>query len=215
MSVRFEQSNMSANLNDTLPAPICIGGKEQDSQHALTAPAQQRSSTSQNGGSSLAGSDDLHGRTRRIQEVIEKIQAFSNPAARALMQECLESLLALYGDGLSRVLDLASETGVAGRQLTDRLVEDPLLRALLLIHGLHPVDLETRLHQALEKVRPYMQSHGGNVELLKLEGGFARLRLNGACKTCPSSGVTLELAVRKALEEACPDLAGFEVESPK
>jgi Fe-S cluster biogenesis protein NfuA/nitrite reductase/ring-hydroxylating ferredoxin subunit len=57
-----------------------------------------------------------------------------------------------------------------------------------------------------------MQSHGGNVELLGLENDFARLRLDGACKTCPSSAVTLELAVRHAIEEACPDLIGFEVE---
>jgi Fe-S cluster biogenesis protein NfuA len=77
---------------------------------------------------------------------------------------------------------------------------------------LHPVDLATRLQEALEKVRPYLESHGGNVELLGLEDGFARLSLRGACKTCPSSSVTLELAVRKALEEACPDLLGFNVE---
>ena len=85
---------------------------------------------------------------------------------------------------------------------------------MLLIHGLHPLSLEARLRQALEQVSPYMHSHGGNVELISLEGDFARLRLNGNCKSCPSSRVTLELAVRKALEENCPDLAGFEVENP-
>jgi Fe-S cluster biogenesis protein NfuA len=58
-----------------------------------------------------------------------------------------------------------------------------------------------------------MQSHGGNVEVIELNGEFAKLRLIGACKTCPSSAMTLELAVRKALEEHCPDLAGFEVET--
>ena len=57
-----------------------------------------------------------------------------------------------------------------------------------------------------------MASHGGNVELLSLENEVARLRLQGACKTCPSSTITMELALRQAIEEACPDLAGFEVE---
>jgi Fe-S cluster biogenesis protein NfuA len=71
--------------------------------------------------------------------------------------------------------------------------------------------LEKRLRGALEKVRPYMQSHGGNIELLSLEDDVARIRLQGTCKTCPSSAVTLELAVRRAVEEACPDLLGFEV----
>jgi Fe-S cluster biogenesis protein NfuA/nitrite reductase/ring-hydroxylating ferredoxin subunit len=92
------------------------------------------------------------------------------------------------------------------------LLHDNVVRGLLLIHGLFPDDLATRLREALAKVRPYMESHGGNVELLSLENDFARLRLQGSCKTCPSSAVTLELAVRQAIEEACPDLAGFEVE---
>jgi Fe-S cluster biogenesis protein NfuA/nitrite reductase/ring-hydroxylating ferredoxin subunit len=77
---------------------------------------------------------------------------------------------------------------------------------------LHPISLEERLTEALDQVRPYMESHGGNVELLSLENDYAKLRLQGHCKTCPSSSVTLELAVRSAIEEACPDLAGFEVE---
>ena len=81
-----------------------------------------------------------------------------------------------------------------------------------LIHDLHPVPLETRLREALDTVRPYMESHGGNVELLSLEDDVARLGLQGHCKTCPSSSVTLELAIRGAIEEACPDLMGIEVE---
>jgi Fe-S cluster biogenesis protein NfuA len=56
-----------------------------------------------------------------------------------------------------------------------------------------------------------MRSHGGNIELLSLENDVARLKLEGTCKTCPSSTVTLELAFRRAVEEACPDLFGFEV----
>jgi Fe-S cluster biogenesis protein NfuA len=83
---------------------------------------------------------------------------------------------------------------------------------LLLIHGLHPVSLEDRLLGALDKIRPYLQSHGGNVELLGFQNDVARLRLQGTCKTCPSSSLTLELAVRQVIEESCPDLAGFEVE---
>jgi Fe-S cluster biogenesis protein NfuA/nitrite reductase/ring-hydroxylating ferredoxin subunit len=93
-----------------------------------------------------------------------------------------------------------------------RVLDDKLIRGLLLIHNLHPHSLETRLRQALEKVRPYMESHGGNVELVELNAGIATLRLQGTCKNCRSSAVTLELAVQNAIEEACPDLMGFRVE---
>jgi len=156
--------------------------------------------------------DDMNRHGRRIQELIEKIDALPDAPARALVHECMTSLLGFYGQGLERVLHISKRAGIGGQRAYDELIHDRVVSGLLLIHGLHPVDLETRLREALEKIRPYMQSHGGNVELLSLEGDFARLRLQGACKTCPSSAVTLELAVRHAIEEACPDLLGFEVE---
>lgn len=156
--------------------------------------------------------DGMNRHGRRIQEIVAQIDAMPNPAARALMQECMESVLGFYGDGIARMMELVKRSGIGGQKAYDDLLHDNVVRGLLLIHGLHPHDLATRLREALDKVRPYMESHGGNVELLSLENDFARLRLQGSCKTCPSSAVTPELAVRSALEEACPDLAGFEVE---
>jgi len=149
---------------------------------------------------------------RRIQDILDQIQALPNPAARALLQECLQSLLSLYGDGLRRTLQIVKGAGPDGAKILDRILRDDILRGLLLVHDLHPLSLEERLHEALNAVRPYMQSHGGSVEVISLEGDIARLRLQGTCKTCPSSTVTLELAVRRAVEQACPDLVGFEVE---
>ena len=57
-----------------------------------------------------------------------------------------------------------------------------------------------------------MESHGGDVELLGVEDGVARMRLVGHCESCPASESTLELAIKKALEETAPDLEGLEVE---
>ncbi len=170
------------------------------------------SATSSSNGASHDPVDGMNRQGHRIQEIVAEIDSMPNPAARALMQECMESVLGFYGDGLERVLALVKRSGIGGQKVFDDLVHDNVVSSLLLIHGLHPHDLATRLRGALDKVRPYMESHGGNVELLSLENDFARLRLQGSCKTCPSSAVTLELAVRSALEEACPDLAGFEVE---
>ena len=87
-----------------------------------------------------------------------------------------------------------------------------LVAGLLMIHDLYPVPIEERVMQALDTVRPYMESHGGNVELLGIEDGIAKLRLEGSCKSCRASSSTLELAVRQALEEAAPDLLGMDVE---
>ena len=156
--------------------------------------------------------NDLAREGQRIQQVVEKIGTLRDPATQKMLQETLESVLTFYGHGLERILELIDNAGPDGEKVRDVLIHDPGVRGLLLIHGLHPVPLEQRLAEALDKVRPYMESHGGNVELVSLENDFAKLRLQGHCKTCPSSTVTLELAVRAAIEEACPDLAGFEVE---
>ncbi|MGA7904209.1 MAG: NifU family protein [Terrimicrobiaceae bacterium] len=163
-------------------------------------------------GKSNAPLDELNREGNRIQELIERINEVPDASSREIFEECVGSLLRFYGKGLARVLELVEQAGPEGRKVHESLVNDAAVRGLLLIHGLHPVPLERRLMEALDKIRPYMESHGGDVELLSLEDDVARLRLQGHCKTCPSSTVTMELAIRSAIEEACPDLMGFEVE---
>ncbi len=86
---------------------------------------------------------------------------------------------------------------------------------LLIVHGLHPYPVEQRVEAALERVRPYLGSHGGDVELLGVDDvGVVRLRLLGSCDGCPSSAVTLQLAVEGAVEDAAPEITGIEVETP-
>src|SRR5262245_15595740 len=98
---------------------------------------------------------------KRLQQLLEQIQSKPNPAARVLLQDCLQSLLAFYGHGLSRILGHILDAGSNGQEILKRLLQDQAVNGLLLIHGLHPVALEKRLQGAFEKVRPYMQSHGG------------------------------------------------------
>ena len=118
------------------------------------------------------------------------------------------AIMELYGDGLRRVVAALQDAGAAGQEIHGQLVEDGVVASLLLIHDLFPIDLETRVREALATVRPYMESHGGDVEFLGIEDGVARLRLEGHCKGCPASAATLELAIKEAIEEAAPDLAG-------
>jgi Fe-S cluster biogenesis protein NfuA/nitrite reductase/ring-hydroxylating ferredoxin subunit len=120
-------------------------------------------------------------------------------------------LLELYGEGLARMMEVIAQ-GEECERTFKVFAEDELISHLLLLHGLHPLDVETRVVQALEEVRPYLQSHGGNVELLRIEGGVARVRLQGNCDGCPSSTVTLKLAIEEAVLKAAPDLEGIEAE---
>jgi len=83
---------------------------------------------------------------------------------------------------------------------------------VLSLLGINPVALETRVAAALEKARPYLQSHGGNVELASLENGVARVRLQGSCGSCSSSSETLKNAVESAIYDAGPEVVAVVAE---
>ncbi len=143
--------------------------------------------------------------------MLEEIETLKDPSARARAAEMAQTLLELYGEGLARMMEVVAE-GVDRDRAFDAFAHDELVSHLLLLHGLHPVDVETRVAGALDEVRPYLESHGGNVELLGIEEGVARLRLEGSCDGCPSSAMTLKLAIEEAVQKAAPDLEGIEAE---
>ena len=99
----------------------------------------------------------------------------------------------------------------ASPELADAFAADDLIASLLLVHGMHPHDVERRIEDALDSVRPYLGSHGGDVNLLEVDGEVVRLQFAGSCKSCPSSAVTLELAVEDAVRAAAPEISSIEV----
>ncbi len=156
---------------------------------------------------------DLNEQSQHIQELIEQIETLPDGKTRQMMQECIQEILGFYGNGLERILKIISNgNSIAAKDIYNDLIEDSFVNGLLLIHDLHPLDLKTRLYNALEKVKPYMDSHGGSVEIVSLENGIAKLKLAGSCNGCASSSSTLELGIKQAIEENCPDLLGLEVE---
>ena len=159
----------------------------------------------------LLDDQGLQERVARMESLLEEIEALKDPTARAKAAEVVGVLLDLYGEGLARMMETIAE-GVEREKNFEAFAEDELVSHLLLLHGLHPQDLETRVVGALEEVRPYLQSHGGNVELLGIEDGVARLRMEGSCNGCPSSTMTLKLAIEEAIQKAAPDLERIEAE---
>jgi Fe-S cluster biogenesis protein NfuA/nitrite reductase/ring-hydroxylating ferredoxin subunit len=135
--------------------------------------------------------------------------------ARERSEELVRLVADLYGAGLERVLELMHERGHLDEETLDALAGDDLVASLLLVHGLHPYGVATRVEKALEGVRPYLGSHGGDVELLDVtDDGVVRLRLLGSCDGCASSSVTLKLAVEGAIQDAAPEISAIEVQTP-
>jgi Fe-S cluster biogenesis protein NfuA/nitrite reductase/ring-hydroxylating ferredoxin subunit len=156
--------------------------------------------------------DDRQARERvaRVEGLLEDVDGLRDPLAQEAATALAQALLDLYGEGLSRIVSYVAERDDG--TLAETLAGDELVSHLLLLHDLHPVPLEERVKGALRDVRPYLESHGGDVELLGVEEGIAHLRLQGSCDGCPSSAATLQLAIEEAIHAAAPDVERVEAE---
>jgi len=157
-------------------------------------------------------------RVQKIEEAIQQIDSIADPQLRATVIQLVQSLMDLHSDAFNRTLEIVSERE-DGQACIDLLGADELVGGLLVLYGLHPVDFDSRIRQALENVRPLLQSHGGNVELLGLSDGVVRLQMVGSCHSCPSSASTLKGAIEEAIYATAPDtveliVAGVVEEQP-
>jgi Fe-S cluster biogenesis protein NfuA len=148
----------------------------------------------------------------RVEALIASLRASTDGGAAGAAEELVSLLVGLYGDGLSAIMSVLAANGEAGAAIMTALTEDPLVASLLLLHDLHPLSVDERIQQALDRVRPYLGSHAGGVQYLGVKDGVARLRLEGSCHGCPSSTVTVRLAIEGAVQEAAPEVSEVVVE---
>jgi Fe-S cluster biogenesis protein NfuA len=153
-------------------------------------------------------------RLQHLDTLLQEAEHLADPAARGRLREIVQALLDLHGAGLERLLEHVAEAREAGNGILDACGRDDVVSGLLLLHGLHPLDMEERVRQALDGVQPYLRSHGGNVELLDVRDGVVRLRLEGNCHHCPSSSVTMQQTVEEAIYGKAPEITAVEVERP-
>jgi Fe-S cluster biogenesis protein NfuA/nitrite reductase/ring-hydroxylating ferredoxin subunit len=155
--------------------------------------------------------DEFRAVGERITALLEA-SASGGVVARERAEELVRLVADLYGSGLERTLSILHGLGRLDDDALAALAADDLVSSLLLVHDLHPYDVATRVEQALDNVRPYLGSHGGDVELLSVGEDVVTLRLLGSCDGCPSSSVTLKLAVEGAIEAAAPEIVRIEVD---
>jgi Fe-S cluster biogenesis protein NfuA len=156
---------------------------------------------------------DLQKRIQRIGEIVEQLESTADPNARAMAKELLESLMALHGDGLEQILKIASEAGETGAAIFRKWGRDQLVSSLLLLYGLHPDDMRTRINAALEKSRGFLDSHGAKAELVSItEDGAVALRLQLKPGGCGSTAATVKSTLEAAVQDAAPDAASIVVE---
>ncbi len=97
-------------------------------------------------------------------------------------------------------------------KLIDQLGRDPMVSSLLVLYGLHPEHLETRVAKAVERLEPKLRRDGALIQLLGIEDGAVRIRVTPGAHACGSTTKTLQSTVEDAIYEAAPDLASLTIE---
>ncbi|MFP5332608.1 MAG: NifU family protein [Acidimicrobiia bacterium] len=144
---------------------------------------------------------------QRIQVLVERLEQHHDPEVVRQVFELLDWIDVLHREGLERLA-----IGLAGAHLLERAVDDPVVAHLFSIYGLLDADDVTqRVHDAMDEIRPYVRSHGGEMEFDSIEGGVVRVRMLGACDGCPSAIVTLTQSLERAIRDRWPGLVRIDV----
>ena len=144
-------------------------------------------------------------RLQSIERLLSDIEAAADPNLRRTVQELVQLIMDLHGAGLARMLELIS-SGEGGSDIVSRLSRDELVGSLLVLYGLHPIDLEARVGQALEKVRARLRAHSGEVQLLSIQDGVVRLRLDA------NNANALRETIEQTIYQYAPDVTAPVIE---
>lgn len=144
--------------------------------------------------------------SERIDEVLKEIRNmdFSDDQLKKIMQ-LKDAIEAFHEDALRKLVKIVRTTD-EGKELMLRAVEEPSVYAMLLFHGIIKQSLYTRVIAVMEEIRPYLNSHGGDIELEKIEDNIVYVRLQGACSGCSLSAVTLKNGVEEAIKTRIPEI---------
>jgi Fe-S cluster biogenesis protein NfuA len=157
----------------------------------------------------IAGDAGFQERIGRIESRIAEIERTAAPAVCDAAREVVAALLELHGAGLARILELARQRGAP---LAEAFAQDELLANLLVLHDLHPDDLESRVKQAAARLHAQVAAAERRLELLGAVDGVVRLRLSGDGSGCASSAARLRQDIERAIWEAAPDARIVEIE---
>lgn len=160
----------------------------------------------------MAESKDFREDIQRIGGLVQEIESIADPAVRAATKNLVQSLMDLHGAAFERTLEIAADAGDPGMNIIDRLGRDSLVSSVLILYGLHPEDIETRIAKAVERIRPQLRKQGCEVELRSASGGVIRLHVETGSHTCGSTAKTVQATLEGAMYDAAPDLTSLAIE---
>jgi Fe-S cluster biogenesis protein NfuA len=160
----------------------------------------------------MDGNKDLPDRLARLAELVRELERIADPNARAAALDLMQLVMDLNGAAMERMMERVFALGEAGQKVIDELGNDPAVSGLMVLYGLHPEDLETRVSKALQKIGPKLRSHGADCELTSVGAGAVRVRLSAGSHSCGSTMAAVRDMVEGAIYDAAPDVTSLTLE---
>jgi Fe-S cluster biogenesis protein NfuA len=160
----------------------------------------------------VAEDKDFQKRIQRISGLVNELDAIVDPAARSAAKQLMQLLMELHGTALERMLELTFASGELGKRLIDELGQDSLVSSLLVLYGLHPEDLETRVARAVERLKPSLRKQGAELEIISMNNSVIRLKAAVNGHACGSTTQALKATVEEGIYEAAPDASEIVIE---
>lgn len=148
----------------------------------------------------------------KIEELVRRAEALADPEARGVAVDLLQAVLDFHAAGLERIMEIAVDSGLAGDAIIDKIAADELTSSMLLLHDLHPDDLETRIDRVLRKLQEMFASLGATLSLVAIEPGTVRLQFDSS-RTW--SGTPVRASVENAIFQAAPEIGTVIIEGLK
>ncbi|MGA9882274.1 MAG: NifU family protein [Candidatus Acidiferrales bacterium] len=152
-------------------------------------------------------------RVESIDQFMNRVETVADPDVQELLRQLVQSMMAFHSKAIERMLEITRGADQGGNQLIEEFGRDECVRNLLLLYGAHPMDLRTRVAEEIEKLRPNLRSHGGDVKLLEVnDSGNVTLRLIGNGEQHRLTAAKLRSAIEEAIYNGAPDvtLVSFE-----
>jgi len=163
-------------------------------------------------GDKTTNSASLRMTSEQLDAIIHELDEHVDPTVRHRIREVVGLMMELHGAGLERVLELAADSALGSPALVTRMADDPLLGPLLLIHDLHPHDLETRLSRRLDRLRPRIAANGCRADVVAVAGDVATVRVEGIERLSATPAEELKALIETTLLEAAPELTTLVIE---
>jgi Fe-S cluster biogenesis protein NfuA len=144
-------------------------------------------------------------RAEKVEQLVDRVNTLDDPTARETALELMQSVMDLHGASLTRMVEILNSTE-AGRAALSQLHRDPLICGLLVLYGVHPLTLEERVKNAIERVGPQLRKQNATAELLGITDSVVRVKMERSGNGCGSSPDGLKQVVEQGIREVAPEV---------